>query len=291
MACLGPPSTGGRALTTREKVVAGVAVREWGDPTDPGILLWPGLGSNSAYFAGLAPALPGRAVAVDPPGCGNSAALDSYTFERLVELVAAVAEACGCWSIVGHSLGAYLAAGVAGAPPDGLRAAVLLDGAFLDATTMAKVGMPVTLPRVELIAWIRANELRYPDWETAIGSLSTMLGGAPTPTLEAYIRASFVERDGEIRQPTPPEEMADQVQAVVVDDVRGLAERVQIPTLLIASGQPAELRAVREPAWRQFADASALIDLHIADGWGHNAIFQDSDAVTSLIADWLERRR
>jgi pimeloyl-ACP methyl ester carboxylesterase len=228
---------------------------------------------------------------VDPPGCGNSAGLDAYTFERLVELVAAVAEECGCWSIVGHSLGAYLAAGVAGSPPDGLRAAVLLDGAFLDAATMAKVGMPVTLRRVELIEWMRTNELRYPDWETAIASLSMMLGGEPTPTLEAYIRASFAESDGEIRQPTPPEEMADQVQAVVVGDVRGRAERVQIPTLLIASGQPAELRPVREPAWRQFVDASPFIELHVADAWGHNAILQDSRAVTSLIADWLERAK
>lgn len=288
MACLGPPSTRGRALTTRERIVAGVAVTESGDPDDPGVLLWPGLGSTGAYFAGLAPALPGRAVAVDPPGCGRSASLDSYTSDRLVELAAAVAEACRCWAIVGHSLGAYLAAGVAADPPAGVRAAVLLDGAFLDAETMAKGGMPVTLPREQLIAWMRANEMRYPDWETALASLATMIGGEPVPMLEAYIHEVYVEVDGEIRQPTPPEEMADVVQAVVVDDVRGRAERVRIPTLLVVSGQPAELRSVREPAWQQFADASTLIELHVADAWGHNALLQDSEAVTRLIVDWLE---
>jgi pimeloyl-ACP methyl ester carboxylesterase len=274
-----------------ERTVAGLTVREWGDPADPGILLWPGLGANSGYFAAVAPALPGRAVAVDPPGFGRSAPLQPYTYERLVELAAAVAQACGCWSIVGHSLGAYVAAGVAAAPPAGLRAAVLLDGAFMDAATMAESGMPVTLPREQFIAWMRTNELHYPDWETAVRGLAMMLGGAPTPAFEAYVRGVYVEADGGIRHPTSPEEMADQVRAVVGEDVLARAGRVQVPTLLIASGQPAESWPGRERAWRQFADASSLIELHVADSWGHNAILQDAEASTRLIADWLERHR
>ncbi len=268
-----------------------MAVREWGDPADPAILLWPGLGSNSVYFAGMAPALPGRAVAVDPPGFGRSAPPDRYTSERLIELAAAVAEACGCWAIVGHSLGAYLAVGVAAHPPAGLRAAVLLDGGFMDAATMAESGMPVTSGREQLIAWMGANELRFPDWETAIRDLAAMIGGEPTAMLEAYIREVYVEVDGEIRQPTPPEEMADQVLAIVGHDVLRQAKRVRVPTLLIASGQPAERRATRAQAWRQFADSSALIELHVADTWGHNPILQDSQASTRLIADWLQRHR
>lgn len=272
-----------------ERQVAGVAVREWGDPADPGILLWPGLGSTSAYFAEVAPALPGRAVAVDPPGFGRSAPLDGYTSERLLELAAGVAEACGCWAIVAHSLGAYLAVGLAADPPPGLRAAVLLDGGFMDAAAMSEGGMPVTSGRAELIAWMRANELRYADWQTAVRNLATMIEGEPTAALEAYIREVYVEVDGEIRHPTPPEEMADHVLAVVGHDVLTHASRVQVPTLLIASGQPAERRATREQAWRRFADSSPLIELHVADAWGHNAILQDSEASTRLIADWLQR--
>ncbi len=274
-----------------EKLVAGMAVREWGDPADPGILLWPGLGSNSAYFAGVAQSLPGRAVAVDPPGFGRSAPLDGYTSERLVELAAAVAEACGCWAIVAHSLGAYVAVGLAADPPPGLRAAVLLDGGFTDAAAMAATGMPVTSAREQLIAWMQANELRFADWDTAIRNLATMIGGEPTPMLEAYIREVFVEVDGEIRSPTPPDVMADHVLALMGDDVLTPASRMQVPTLLIASGQPAEHRATREQAWRRFADSSPLIELHVADAWGHNAILQDSEASTRLIADWLERHR
>ena len=64
-----------------------------------------------------------------------------------------------------------------------------------------------------------------------------------------------------------------------------------VPTLLIAGGQPLEGRATRERAWRRFADSSTLIELHVADAWGHNAILQDSQASSRLIADWLERHR
>ena len=274
-----------------ERVLAGVSCREWGDAAGPAILLWPGLGCNSAYFAAIAPALPGRAAAVDHPGFGRSAPLDRYTSERLVELASTVADACGCWAMVAHSLGAYLAVGVAGDPPPGLRAVVLLDGGFMNAAAMSEIGMPVTSGREQLIAWMRANEMRFPDWETAIRSLATMIGGEPSPMLEAYIREVFVEVDGEICQP-----------GIAPGDGRpGSGSRGRRcahsspacagPDTLVASGQPADRRETREQAWRRFADSSTLIELHVADAWGHNAILQDSQASSRLIADWLERHR
>ena len=58
-----------------------VAVREWGDPGETGILMWPGLGATGGYFAGVAEAMPGRVVSVDPPGFGDSAPLDSYSYD------------------------------------------------------------------------------------------------------------------------------------------------------------------------------------------------------------------
>jgi pimeloyl-ACP methyl ester carboxylesterase len=264
-------------------------VREWGDPADPAILLWPGLGSTGAYFAGIAAALPGRPLAVDPPGSGRSAPLDRYTSDALIERAADVAAAFGCRAIVGHSLGAYVAVGLAADPPAGLRAAVLLDGGFMDAAAMAELGMPVTSGREQLTAWLRAHRLRFPDWETATRELAGIIGGKPTEMVEAYVRDVSAEVDGEIRERISPEEAADQVLAVVEHDVLSRARRVQVPTLLIASGQPAELRVIRERAWRRFIEASPLIELHVEDAWGHNAILQDPEASTRLIADWLQR--
>jgi pimeloyl-ACP methyl ester carboxylesterase len=272
-----------------ERYADGLAVREWGDPADPAILLWPGLGSTGAYFAGIAAALPGRALAVDPPGSGRSAPLDRYTSDALIELAAGVAEAYGCQAIVGHSLGAYVAVGLAADPPAGLRAAVLLDGGFMDAAAMTELGMPVTSGREQLIAWMRANQLRFPDWESATRELAGIIGGEPTDMVEAYVRDVFAEVDGEIRERISPEAAADQVLAVVEHDVLSRARRVQVPTLLIASGQPAELRVIKGRSWRQFTEASRLIELNVEDAWGHNAIVQHPEASTRLIVDWLEK--
>jgi len=269
--------------------VHGLAVREWGDPAEPGILLWPGLGATSAYFSSVAQALPGRAVVVDPPGFGRSVPPHAYTHERLIEAAARVVEACGCRAMVGHSLGAYLAVGVAGAPPAGLRAVVLIDGGFLDAEAMAELGMPVTAGRAQLLSWLETNAPCFPDWETAVRELATMSGGAPTPALEAYVRELLVEVNGEIRDLTPPDRMADLLLAVLPQDIRAHAARIAVPALLIACGAPAERRPIREKAWRAFQSASPLVELHVAEDWGHNPILQSPEASSSLIGDWLQR--
>ena len=81
--------------------------------------------------------------------------------------------------------------------------------------------------------------------------------------------------------------MADLILAVMREDPRALARNLRVPTLLIACGKPEEHRATREQAWRSFADTSPLIELHVADDWGHNAVLQDPTSVSSLIAGWL----
>src|SRR5579871_2721934 len=96
---------------------AGIAVREWGDPSVAAVLLWPGLGSTASYFTALAPLLPGRVVAADPPGFGRSTPPDAYTYEGLVNAARAVILEHRCRALVGHSLGADLALGVANDPP------------------------------------------------------------------------------------------------------------------------------------------------------------------------------
>ena len=130
-----------------DRLIGGLAVQERGDPTQAAILLWPGLSSSGAYFDPLTPALPWRSVAVDPPGSGGSVPLDPCTSDRLMELAHHVSEACGCWAVVGHSLGAYVALGLAANPPAKLRAAVLIDGGFLSPEDYVELGMPVTSGR------------------------------------------------------------------------------------------------------------------------------------------------
>jgi pimeloyl-ACP methyl ester carboxylesterase len=270
-----------------QRLVASLAVRESGDPAEPGVLLWPGLGATGAYFESLAGELPWRAVAVDPPGLGGSAPLDPCTYGRLVEIACAVVDRCQCRAIVGHSLGAYVAAGVAAAPPAGLQAAVLIDGGFMEAEDMAEVGMPITAGREQLVEWLGANALRFPDWDNATRELASMIGSDETPELKAYVREVFAEIDGEIRELTTPDQAADLLLATFDHEVRVIAERLAVPTLLIACRQPADQRSPRERAWQAFAARSSLVELHVADDWGHNPIFQDPEAFSTLTAGWL----
>jgi pimeloyl-ACP methyl ester carboxylesterase len=269
-------------------MIGGLLVREWGDESQPGVLLWPGMGSSAAYFASMAPRMPWRGVAVDPPGSGGSEPLDPCTSDRLIELAAGVVEACDCRAVVGHSLGAYLAVGLATDPPAGLRAAVLIDGGFLGAEDFVELGMPATAGRDELAAWMEANGPRFPDWDTAFRQLAQMIGGEVTPALEVYVRDVFAEVDGEVHQRGRPEGMADLLLAALDHDVRAQAERIKIRTLLIACTEPPEPRALREKAWTRLAEASPLIDLRVVEGWYHNPILQDPERASSMIVDWLE---
>ncbi len=270
-----------------DDTASGVALREWGDPARPGILLWPGLGSTGAYFAEVAGPLPGRAVAADPRGFGGSPALDPCTYERLVEVARAAVGQRACRAMVGHSLGAHGALGLGCDPPAGLRAIVLIDGGFLTPPDFNALGMPVLSGRTELTAWMQSNELCFPDWATATRKVAEMVSADVSPALEAYDREVMVEADGEVRRRASPEKSADLVLAVVGQDVVALGRRLQVPTLLIACGQPPSSRPVRERAWRALVDASPMVELHVADEWGHNPVLQAPEASSSLIADWL----
>jgi pimeloyl-ACP methyl ester carboxylesterase len=276
-------------LDVRHGRVASLALREWGRPADAGILAWPGLGATGAYFESLAEALPYRMVAVDPPGLGGSESLDPRTYGRLVEMACAVVERCACRAVVGHSLGAYVAAGVAAAPPAGLQAAILIDGGFMNAQDMEEVGIPVTAGRARLVEWWAAEVLRFSDWDKATRELAAMTGTHETPALESYVREAFTEVDGEIRERATPDQAADLLLATFDHDVRAVATRLAIPTLLIACGLPAEHRVPRERAWRAFAAESSLLELHVAEDWGHNPIFQDPETCSTLIGSWLQR--
>jgi pimeloyl-ACP methyl ester carboxylesterase len=264
-----------------------VAAREWGSPTEAGILLWPGLGATGAYFESIAEALPGRAVAIDPPGFGRSPAIDPCTFSGLVALAAELVGTHRCRAIVGHSLGAHLAVALACDPPAGMRAAVLIDGGFLDAATLAELGPPATSPRSDVVDWMRSNSPRFPSWDAAVDGFARMVGCEPTPALAAYVREIMVESGGEIHDGATPERLADLLLAVMGEDPRSLARGIRIPTLLIACGQPADRRAARETAWRALADASPLIELRVGERWGHNPVLQDPARVVELIAAWL----
>jgi pimeloyl-ACP methyl ester carboxylesterase len=270
-----------------EELIEGIAVREWGDPTQAGILLWPGLGSTAAYFSAIAPLLPGHVLAADPPGFGRSRPPDVYTYEGLVDAARAVIVEHGCHALVGHSLGADLALGVANDPPIALRAVVLIDGGYLGATTRGALGLPTGASRADLTAWMAENRPRFPDWDAAVREIGAMWDTAATPEVEVAVRDAFVEVDGEVRQAAPPDRLADLLLAFLHQDIDDRARGTKVPILLIACGQPPERAAIKGAAWEAFAHASPLIEVRVADEWGHNPPLQDAAGTARMVAEWL----
>jgi pimeloyl-ACP methyl ester carboxylesterase len=189
--------------------------------------------------------------------------------------------------MVGHSLGGWVALGVGCDPPEGLEAIVLIDGGYLAAPDLVAIGLPVLSGRAEMVSFMQANELRYPDWGTAVGELAKMFPAELNPAFEAYVHEVMVEVDGEIREASTPERLAESMLVLRDVDVLALAPALKVPVLLVASGQPESSRPVREKAWQDFAAASPLVELHVEDEWAHNPVLQFPEATGRLIGTWL----
>jgi pimeloyl-ACP methyl ester carboxylesterase len=111
-----------------------LAARAWGPADGLPCLALHGWLDNAASFDGLAPLLPGlRLVCLDLPGHGRSEHLPpgcAYAFIDTVAHVHAATVALG-WSkfcLVGHSLGAAVAAVLAGAVPERVQRLALVEG-------------------------------------------------------------------------------------------------------------------------------------------------------------------
>ena len=270
--------------------VGALVVREWGVSSDPGILLWPGLGFSSTYFLASASLLSGRAVAVDPPGFGRSPAPPAYSYEQLVGSAAEVVRVCDCRAMVGHSLGGDIALSVAAEPPSNLRAVVLVDGGYLEPADAVELGMPGGSDRDEMVAYMREHKARFADWEAARTALATLLETEElTPALEVAFRETLTEVDGELRQTASPELLTDALMPFMTEpfDVRALASRAAIPMLLIAVGLPSHVRSTKQRAWEKFAALPPLIEVHVAEDWGHNPLLTAPNDCAALINAWL----
>src|SRR5918995_4686154 len=80
---------------------------------EPQLLLLHGLGATGDVWAGMLVTAgehwPGRVVAPDLPGHGDSPPLERYSFDALGEAVARVVDAAAEVVVLGHSLGGVLA--------------------------------------------------------------------------------------------------------------------------------------------------------------------------------------
>jgi lipase len=111
---------------------ASIAMAVWPGEGEPLVCVH-GLTSSSRAFAGLATELPDRAmIAVDCRGRGKSSKQGPFGVARHADDLAAVMTACGIdrATVVGHSMGAYIAGAFCAAHPDRVSSLVFIDGGY-----------------------------------------------------------------------------------------------------------------------------------------------------------------
>jgi pimeloyl-ACP methyl ester carboxylesterase len=207
-----------------------------------------GITSSSQTWVAVARALadqaagPGGArpglVAVDLRGRGRSGALAGpFGIDAHVQDMLAVLDHCGIERgvVVGHSLGAYIAARLATEHPDRVRAAVLVDGglpipgteraepqAFLDAF----LGPALARLRMRF-----ASYEAYRDWWRAHPALAA--GDIEDADLVAYADYDLVGTEPELRSSVSEE--AVRADAVALFELGEDARRLTVPATLLCA--------------------------------------------------------
>ena len=207
------------------RLATGLRLRfaEQGDPTDPTIVLLHGYSDSWLSYGRLLPLLPRdlHVVALDQRGHGDSdRPVDGYTMRELAADVVAFLDARGIAraTIVGHSMGGFVAQQVAVVAPDRVERLVLVASA--------------TAPR----HIVGIDELR-----DVVGALAP--GDAPAPT--AFIRdfqsstvhravpAEFMERVVAASRQLPARVWQALMAGMLATDVPTALEAHAPPTLLL----------------------------------------------------------
>jgi pimeloyl-ACP methyl ester carboxylesterase len=116
-----------------------IAYRAWGDPDDVGLVLVHGGAAHARWWDHIGPLLAGgrRVVAVDLSGHGDSGRRDSYGLDQWSEEVLTVAAAAGITAaptVIGHSMGGFVALRAASMYGSRLAGVVAIDSPVRDIT-------------------------------------------------------------------------------------------------------------------------------------------------------------
>lgn len=226
-----------------------LTVRQWAG-TAPTVLFLHGLGSTGWHASPLADALPdARVVAPDLRGRGGSSELRGPAgLDGHADDVLAVVDALGLddVTLVGHSMGAYLAPVVAErlaehAPARRVHKMVLLDG-----------GLPPTLPKLlarkSLVRWKFRKDAkkglgpwRDVDAFVAVG-MAPGLASRPDllPVVAEWVRDDLVGEPGRLVPRGDVDRMVDDAVDTFFGDTAARAlEQLSVPTHLLAAANGA----------------------------------------------------
>jgi len=167
-----------------------IAYRAWGDCGDVGLVLVHGGGAHARWWDHIAPLLERgrRVVALDLSGHGDSGRRDAYTLDQWSKEVLAAAAASGIGTpptVIGHSMGGFVALRAASLSGSGLAGVVAIDSPVRDIT-----------PEERAAREQRAfGPLRvYPSQEAAIARFHPIPDQPALPYVTAHIARTSIRK-------------------------------------------------------------------------------------------------
>lgn len=258
----------------------------WGDAAAPPLLALHGWLDNAASFARLAPLLADRwrVIALELPGHGHSGHLPGAAEYHYIDYVRAVLAAADVlqlqrYRLLGHSLGAGVAALVASAQPDRIERLSLIEGLgplgddgqrtlqrFRDAMTKAPS---------------RRRSLRtFRSLEQAV-DVRVAASGLAAELARPIVERGVAEHDGGWRWRSDPRLMQPSATRLAESQVHALLAGITAPTSLLLA-QPTTPYL---PDAQMRARAACVAKIHVAHmPGGHHLHLEHPQAV----ADWLQ---
>jgi pimeloyl-ACP methyl ester carboxylesterase len=263
-----------------------LAAQVWGDDTLPPLLALHGWLDNAGSFARLAPRLATRyrVIALDLPGHGHSDHLAvgaSYHYLDYVQVVLAAADALRLdrYHLLGHSLGAGIAALAAAAQPQRIDRLLLIEGLGPlgdDGSHTLQRFRDALQPRGD-----RRKPLRiFRDIEQAIDA-RTLASGLPAALARPIVERGLVETDGGWRWRSDPRLTRPSAVRLAEPQIHALLRGITAPTALLLA-QPATPYL---PDAMMQARAACVADIAVShlDG-GHHLHLEHPQAV----ANWID---
>jgi pimeloyl-ACP methyl ester carboxylesterase len=268
-----------------------MAARCTGPATAPPVLALHGWLDNAASFDRLAPLVPDvRWIALDLPGHGLSGhreAGNPYSFIDGVAAVSAARDALGIDAclLLGHSLGAAIAAFLAGAQPARATGLVLLDGMapLVEAPELAaeRLGRALDEQRTKL----GRRPPVYPDRQTAIARLSGAFSGLSPGASEVLCSRGLTDVDGGVTWRSDPQVRWQSRSRMVEAQVVSILRAIACPTLLVRASRG--LLGAAIPTAERIA---VMRDIEVLDLPGsHHVHLEEPELVAPAVARFFAR--
>lgn len=239
-----------------------------------------GFPGNHEGLVSLALSLTGyRVLTPDLPGCGTSAPFaTTHSLEQYADWLRDFlrTERVERPIIVGHSFGGRVAIVFAVRYPELLDSLILLMPVIRVDGLLTTIGL--RLARL-LLDRLRARVVRGRTYQYLLSHLLIVSG------TEADRRALYASNMREVAHLTTRTfiEVSDDVST---RDLTGLAQKIKVPTLVVAGGSD---QIATAPSIKAFADGLADGTWRLIPGTGHVLPIEEPKLVAKLIADWLRR--